>query len=140
MTEKPLQLALVGATGSVGRAVLEDLEARDVPGIPRLLASTRSEVDLLEFRGEEYEVEAVSERSFRGCDVAILAVPAAAARELAPRAWADGCLSVDLSGAFRAEEGVPLVVAGVNDADVARGSVRGAVSYTHLTLPTNREV
>ncbi|MEI7703312.1 MAG: aspartate-semialdehyde dehydrogenase [Deltaproteobacteria bacterium] len=128
MTEKPLQLALVGATGSVGRAVLEDLEARDVPGIPRLLASTRSEVDLLEFRGEEYEVEAVSERSFRGCDVAILAVPAAAARELAPRAWADGCLSVDLSGAFRAEEGVPLVVAGVNDADVARGSVRGVVA------------
>jgi aspartate-semialdehyde dehydrogenase len=128
MTERPLKLAVVGATGSVGRAVLEDLEAREIPVEPRLLATSRSEVDLLEFRGDELEVETVSDRSFRGCDAAILAVPAAAARELAPRAWAEGCLAIDLSGAFRSAEGVPLVVAGVNDAEIAKGEKRGVVA------------
>jgi aspartate-semialdehyde dehydrogenase len=128
MNEKPLQLAVVGATGSVGRAVLEDLEAREVKVAPRLFATARSEVDLLEFRGDELEVEPLSERSYRGCDAAILAVPAGVAREQAPRAWAEGCLAVDLSGAFRAEAGVPLVVAGWNDADVAGGSARGVVA------------
>ncbi|HET8733511.1 MAG TPA: aspartate-semialdehyde dehydrogenase [Anaeromyxobacteraceae bacterium] len=128
MNERPLKLAVVGATGSVGRAVLEDLEAREVAVEPRLFATQRSEVDLLEFRGDELEVEPVGDKAFRGCDAAILAVPAAAARELAPRAWAEGCLAVDLSGAFRATDGVPLVVAGVNDADVAGGEKKGVVA------------
>ncbi len=128
MNARTLKLAVVGATGAVGRAVLEDLEAREVPVDLRLLATPRSEVDLLEFRGDELEVEPVSDRSFRGCDAAILAVPAAVARELAPRAWAEGCLAVDLSGAFRGADGIPLVVAGVNDAEVAAGGARGVVA------------
>lgn len=128
MTVRPLKLAVVGATGSVGRAVLEDLESREIPVELRLFATSRSEVDLLEFRGDELEVEAVTDRSFRGCDAAILAVPAPVARELAPKAWAEGCLAIDLSGAFRSVEGVPLVVVGVNDADVAGGEARGVVA------------
>ncbi len=128
MNDRPLKLAIVGATGSVGRAVLEDLEARELAVEPRPFATARSEVDLLEFRGDELEVEPVGDLSFRGCDAAILAVPPAAARELAPRAWAEGCLAVDLSGAFRGAEGVPLVVAGVNDADVAGGERKGIVA------------
>ncbi len=128
MTVRPLKLAVVGATGSVGRAVLEDLEAREIPVELRLFATSRSEVDLLEFRGDELEVETVTDRSFRGCDATILAVPAGVARELAPKAWAEGCLAIDLSGAFRSVEGVPLVVAGVNDADVAAGEARGVVA------------
>jgi aspartate-semialdehyde dehydrogenase len=128
MTERPLKLAVVGATGSVGRAVLEDLESREIPVELRLFATSRSEVDLLEFRGDELEVETVTDRSFRGCDAAILAVPAPVARELAPKAWAEGCLAIDLSGAYRSVDGVPLVVAGVNDADVALGESRGVVA------------
>ena len=128
MTDRPLKLAVVGATGSVGRAVLEDLEAREIPVELRLFATARSEVDLLEFRGDELEVETVSDRSFRGCDAAILAAPVAVARGLAPNAWADGCLAIDLSGAFRSADGVPLVVAGVNDAEVAAGERRGIVA------------
>lgn len=128
MTVRPLKLAVVGATGSVGRAVLEDLESREIPVELRLFATSRSEVDLLEFRGDELEVETVTDRSFRGCDAAILAVPAPVARELAPKAWAEGCLAIDLSGAFLSVEGVPLVVAGVNDADVAGGEARGVVA------------
>jgi aspartate-semialdehyde dehydrogenase len=134
MNGKAMQLAVVGATGSVGRAVLEDLEAREVPGTPRLFASSRSEVDLLEFRGDELEVEPVADKAFRGCDAAILAVPTGVARELAPRAWAEGCLAVDLSGAFRTEKGVPLVVAGLNDDEVAAGSARGVVACASGTV------
>jgi aspartate-semialdehyde dehydrogenase len=128
MTDRPMQLAVVGATGSVGRAVLEDLEARDVKVALRLFATARSEVDLLEFRGEELEVEKADEKAFRGCDAAIFATPAPVVRELAPRAWADGCLAVDLSGAFRSAADVPLVVAGWNDAAVAEAKGRGVVA------------
>lgn len=128
MTDRPMQLAVVGATGSVGRAVLEDLEARDVKVALRLFATARSEVDLLEFRGEELEVEKADEKAFRGCDAAIFATPAPVVRELAPRAWADGCLAVDLSGAYRAAADVPLVVAGWNDAAVAEAKGRGVVA------------
>ena len=128
MTDRPMQLAVVGATGSVGRAVLEDLEAREVKGVPRLFATARSEVDLLEFRGEELEVEKLGEKAFRGCDAAIFATPPSIAREWGPRAWADGCLAVDLSGAFRSAPGVPLVVAGWNDAAVAEGKGKGVVA------------
>jgi aspartate-semialdehyde dehydrogenase len=128
MTDRPMQLAVVGATGSVGRAVLEDLEAREVPVALRLFATARSEVDLLEFRGDELEVEKLGDKAFRGCDAAIFATPAPVAREWAPRAWAEGCLAVDLTGAFRAAPEVPLVVAGWNDAAVAEGNARGVVA------------
>lgn len=128
MTDRKLRLAVVGATGAVGRAVLEDLEERDVPVDVRLFGGGRSEIDLVEFRGDELEVEPLDERAFRGRDAAILAVPAAVAREQAPRAWAEGCLSVDLSGAFAADAAVPTVVAGVNDAAVAAASARGIVA------------
>jgi aspartate-semialdehyde dehydrogenase len=128
MTDRPLRLAVVGATGAVGRAVLEDLEAREVAVDVRPFATARSEVDLLEFRGDELEVEPLGDRSFRGCDAAVFATPAAVAREWAPRAWAEGCLAVDVTGAFRDDPAVPLVVAGWNDADVARGSEKGVVA------------
>ena len=62
MPDRPLKLALVGATGAVGRAVLEDLEAREVPVAEvRLFASGRSRDELVEFRGDELEVEVLSE-------------------------------------------------------------------------------
>jgi aspartate-semialdehyde dehydrogenase len=128
MTDRPMQLAVVGATGSVGRAVLEDLEAREVAVAPRLFATARSEVDLLEFRGDELEVEPLGEKSFRGCDAAIFATPASIVREWAPRAWADGCLAVDLSTAFRSAPDVPLVVAGWNDDAVAAAKAKGIVA------------
>jgi aspartate-semialdehyde dehydrogenase len=127
-TDRPMKLAVVGATGSVGRAVLEDLEAREVKVELRLFATARSEVDLLEFRGDELEVEKLSDKAFRGCDAAVFATPATVAREWAPRAWADGCLAVDPSGAFRTAPDVPLVVAGWNDEAVAQGTDRGVVA------------
>ena len=129
MSDRPLKLALVGATGAVGRAVLEDLEAREVPVAElRLFASERSKDELVEFRGDELEVEVLSDRSFRGCDAALLAAGEEVSRRWAPRAWAEGCPSVDLSGAFRDDPAVPLVVAEVNPEGLAGASSRGIVA------------
>jgi aspartate-semialdehyde dehydrogenase len=129
MAGHPIELAILGATGAVGRAVLEELEESEVAlGRVRLFASERSRDQVLELRGEELEVEVAGERSFRGCDVAILAVPAPVAREWAPRARADGCPVVDASAAFREDPAVPLVVAGVNEGDLAGARARGMVA------------
>ena len=112
---KPLTLALVGATGAVGRTVLEALDALDVPvQALRPFASAGSAGTTVEFRDEDLPVRALGEGAFRGCDVAIFCAGPAVAREWAPRAWAEGCPVVDESPAFRGEPDVPLVVPEVN--------------------------
>jgi aspartate-semialdehyde dehydrogenase len=130
MTGRTPKIALLGATGAVGRAVLELLEEGAFPAAElRLLASERSREERIDFRGEELVVEAPGERSFRGVDVAVLAAGEEASRTWAPRARAEGVPVVDLSAAFRADPDVPLVVAGVNDAaarEAGKGIVAGA--------------
>ncbi len=129
MAPRPLNLAVLGAAGAVGRAVLEVLEEQEFPVKSlRLLGSARSAGTLLEYRGEEIEVEAVQERAFRGCDLAIFSAGASVSKEWAPKAWAEGCVVVDDSSAFAAEEGVPLVVPEVNPQDAALHRNRGVVA------------
>lgn len=125
---RPLSLALVGATGTVGRAVLDVLDDLDVPvSSLRAFASPRSAGTTLAFRADDVRVEALHEGGFRGCEVAIFCAGAAVAREWAPRAVAEGCAVVDDSPAFRTEPDVPLVVPEVNPGAVA-GAARGIVS------------
>jgi len=114
-TPRPLKLALAGATGAVGRAVLETLEERDLPvETLRLFASPRSAGSQLDFRGDELRVDALADGAFAGLDAAIFATPATVSREWATRAWAAGCVAVDLSAAFRGDPDVPLVVPELN--------------------------
>ncbi|HSM92830.1 MAG TPA: aspartate-semialdehyde dehydrogenase [Anaeromyxobacteraceae bacterium] len=115
MHTRPLRIALAGATGAVGRAVLQVLEDLEVEVAElRLLASARSVGQELELAGEPHRVGEVRAGAFRGCDVALLATPREASRRLAAQAREEGCLVVDDSDAFRADAGVPLVVADVN--------------------------
>lgn len=115
MPERPLRLALVGATGAVGRAVLEVLEDHDIPVASlRPLASGRSAGGEISFQGDGLRVEEARQGSFRGCDLALLAAPAGAAATWAPVARAEGCLVVDASVAFRGDAAVPLLVPEVN--------------------------
>jgi aspartate-semialdehyde dehydrogenase len=117
MDQNPISLVLLGATGAVGRAVLEVLEDLDVPlARVRLLASARSAGQEIDFRGGPVKVEVPSSEAFTGCDVAILAAGSVESRAWAPVARAAGCLVVDDSSAFRQEPGVPLVVPEVNGA------------------------
>jgi aspartate-semialdehyde dehydrogenase len=125
----PLALALVGATGTVGRTVLDVLDDLDVPVRElRPFASARSAGTTLAFRGDDLRVAAPREGGFRGCDVAIFCAGPAVAREWAPRAWAEGCAVVDDSPAFRGEPDVPLVVPEVNGAAAAGWRARGIVA------------
>src|SRR5690242_16108153 len=131
MTEKhePLVLAHVGATGTVGRTVMEVLDDLDVPVKSlRPFASSRSAGTTVAFRDDDLRVEALHVGCFKGCDVAIFCAGPAVAREWAPRAWADGCAVVDDSPVFRGEEDVPLVVPEVNGAAAAGFRARGIVA------------
>ncbi len=120
MTGKPA-LAVVGATGAVGRVMLDLLSTRqDVWGEIRLIASPRSAGRTLRVRGQEIDVVALSEEAFDGIDVAIFDVPDEVSAQWAPVAAARGAVAVDNSGSFRMDPGVPLVVPEVNPADAAK--------------------
>ncbi|HEX9050724.1 MAG TPA: aspartate-semialdehyde dehydrogenase [Anaeromyxobacter sp.] len=129
MTNPAITLAVVGATGTVGRTVLEVLDDLDVPlRALRPFASARSAGTTLSFRGDDVRVEGLREGAFRTCDVAIFCAGAEVAREWAPRAWAEGCAVVDDSPAFRGEPDVPLVVPEVNPDALAGHRARGVVA------------
>ena len=123
MEPQPISIAIHGAPGAVGRAVLEVLEDLEVPlGRVRLLATARSAGQEIDFRGGPVKVEVPSAEAFTGCDVAILAGGAEASRQWAPAARTAGCLVVDDTSAFREADGVPLVVPEVNGAALDGGA------------------
>jgi aspartate-semialdehyde dehydrogenase len=115
---KEHRVAVVGATGMVGKAMREILEERDYPVAElRLLASERSRGRRLPFRGEEVEVQVLDEDSFRGIDLALFSAGAAISLRFSPIAAEAGAVVVDNSSAFRMDESVPLVVPEVNPHD-----------------------
>ncbi|WP_275666404.1 aspartate-semialdehyde dehydrogenase [Streptomyces cinnamoneus] len=126
-------LAVVGATGAVGKVMLEILSQHaDIWGEIRLVASARSVGRKLTVRGELVEVVALSEDVFEGVDVAMFDVPEAVAAQWAPIAAAKGVVVVDNSAAFRMDPDVPLVVPEVN-AHAARLRPRGIIANPNCT-------
>ena len=117
----PPTVAIVGATGAVGAEMLRVLAERDFPvGELRLIASPRSAGKTLTFRDHDLGVEALSEASFAGVDLALFSAGSGTAREWAPVAARHGAVVVDNSSAFRMNPGVPLVVPEINSAAIAR--------------------
>ena len=114
----PKRLAIVGATGAVGKEFLRVLERRNFPvDSLRLLASSRSAGSSLEFRGEMIPVEALTENSFSDVDIALFSAGSGISREFAPHAVRAGAVVVDNSSAFRMDPTVPLVVPEINPED-----------------------
>jgi aspartate-semialdehyde dehydrogenase len=114
MSEK-IQIAVVGATGLVGRELLSVLAAEGIrPEQVTALASERSVGAEVEFGEETLEVEQATAESFRGMGLALFATPPEVARALAPRAQQAGAWVVDPSAAFRADAAVPLVEPALN--------------------------
>ena len=108
-------VAVAGATGVVGRQMLNVLEERNFPVSKiKLLASARSVGQLLPFRGEEIAVEELTETSFKGVDIALFSAGGGTSKKFAPFAAKDGCIVVDNSSAWRMDPSVPLVVPEVN--------------------------
>jgi aspartate-semialdehyde dehydrogenase len=117
----PKVVAVAGATGVVGRQMLQTLEARNFPIAKiKLLASARSKGKTLSFKGEEVAVEVLSEDSFKGVDIALFSAGGDTSKHFAPFAAKDGCVVVDNSSAWRMDPEVPLVVPEVNPYDIAK--------------------
>ena len=108
-------VAVVGATGAVGRIIRELLESRDFPaGRVRFLATARSAGTAVAFRGGDVTVEEVSPAAFAGCDLVIASTPDDAARDLLPHALRAGAVVIDESGYWRMRDDVALVVPEIN--------------------------
>jgi aspartate-semialdehyde dehydrogenase len=118
---KTFRVAVVGATGLVGRKMAAVLEERRFPiSQIRFLASGRTAGSMLNFRSERHQVEKLTPDSFQGIDVALFSAGATVSKEFAPHAVRAGTLVIDNSSAFRMDPQVPLVVPEVNRAMIFR--------------------
>lgn len=109
------RIALVGATGAVGRVMLDVLSERAFPAAEIVpIASARSEGKKIPFGSSELVVKALSDEALAGCDLVLLDTPDEIAREWAPKAVRQGSVVVDNSAAWRMEPSVPLVVPEIN--------------------------
>lgn len=127
-------MAILGATGAVGKETLEILEERKFPlDSLRLFASKRSAGGLLFCQDREWKVEELTpESSFAGVDFALISATDAVSREYGQRLGAAGVLVIDDSGVFRMDDDVPLVVPEVNG-HALRIIPRGIVSIPNCT-------
>lgn len=117
---RPVTVAVVGATGVVGRTMIAVLQERGFPLAElRLLASGRSAGTTVPVAGRAVEVAEVSAEAFDGVDIALFSAGTDVSRELAPGAVAHGATVIDNSSAWRMEPGIPLVVSQVNPDDLA---------------------
>ena len=122
-----MKVAIVGATGAVGREMISDLEDSSIKEIvPGLFASPRSAGEMLTFRGKAYEVKAFSVEAMSGYDYCLMSAGGAFSRQNAKAIAALGVTVIDNSSAWRMADGVPLVVPEVNGA-VLRGLPKGSI-------------
>lgn len=116
---RPLHVAIAGATGAVGVEMIKTLERRNFPVASlKLLASARSAGRKMKFRGEDLVVEEMTEASFKGVDVALFSAGAGVSKQFRKAVVDAGAVMVDNSSAFRLDDDVPLVVPEVNPEDV----------------------
>ena len=117
---KNYKLAVVGATGVVGRTFLKVLEEKKLPISKYVLfASSRSAGKKVNFMGEEYIVQELTEHSFdEGFDFAVFSAGGDTSKKFSPIAASHGCIVVDNSSAFRMDKDVPLVVPEVNPEEI----------------------
>ena len=119
---KDYKLAVVGATGVVGRMMLKVLEEENLPiNEYKLFASKNSAGSTIKFMNKDYIVNELTENSFdEGFDFALFSAGATTAKKFAPIASSKGCIVIDNSSAFRMDENVPLVVPEVNPEDIEK--------------------
>lgn len=119
MNKKP-NVALVGATGVVGRTFLKVLEERDFPFENLyIMASAKSAGTTITFKGKDYVVEELTENSFdKDIDIALFSAGGSVSEKFAPIAASHGVTVVDNSSRWRMDPQVPLIVPEVNPEDI----------------------
>ncbi|MEE2735368.1 MAG: aspartate-semialdehyde dehydrogenase [Pseudomonadota bacterium] len=108
-------VAVVGATGAVGEAMIQILEERQFPVKELfLLASERSAGTRMQFKGKSLVVNDLAKFDFSNAQIGLFSAGGSVSAEYAPMAAADGCIVVDNTSYFRRDEDIPLVVPEVN--------------------------
>jgi len=123
------KVAMVGATGAVGEALLALLKERNFP-ISELvpLASERSAGELIEFGSRSVTVKNLAEHDFAGVDIAFFSAGGSVSKAHAPRAAEAGAVVIDNTSEFRYQDDIPLVVSEVNPHAIARYAKRGIIA------------
>src|SRR4030066_548619 len=118
---KKYNVAVVGATGAVGKEMIQVLEERKFPvGTLRLIASERSAGETLTFLNQDYTVELLQEDIFDGIAISVFSAGEQISLEFAPIAVGAGAIVIDNSSAYRMNPDVPLVVPEVNPGAVMK--------------------
>ncbi len=126
---RTFDVAVVGATGAVGEAMLDILAEREFPvGRVYALASERSAGRQVSFRGRALTVENLADFDFSRVQIGLFSPGASVSAEFAPRAAAAGCVVIDNTSQFRYEPDVPLVVPEVNPDAIAGYRARGIIA------------
>ncbi len=129
MTDKKVNVAVVGATGAVGETMLSILEQRGFPvGEVYPLASSRSAGKRVEFKNKQLVVEDLETFDFNKAQVGLFSPGASVSAIHAPRAAEAGCVVIDNTSQFRYDDDVPLVVPEVNPHAVADYKNRGIIA------------
>src|ERR1700732_1302044 len=122
-------VAVVGATGNVGRQMLDILVERSFPADEVIaLASRRSQGTEVSFGDRTLKVKALEHFDFSGLDVCLMAAGSAVSKEWSPKIAAAGAVVIDNSSAWRYDSDVPLIVPEVNAAAVAGFRQRGIIA------------
>ncbi|APG73497.1 aspartate-semialdehyde dehydrogenase [Lactobacillus delbrueckii subsp. jakobsenii ZN7a-9 = DSM 26046] len=132
-----MKIGILGATGAVGRQMLECIEERQLPVEElRIFASERSKGKKLPFAGQELTLEVVSQERLNGLDYVLGAVSNSLSKEYRPLIEKSGAVYIDNSSAFRQEDGVPLVVPEINGQDALdhHGVIANPNCSTAITL------
>lgn len=132
-----MKIGILGATGAVGRQMLECIEERQLPVEElRVFASERSKGKKLPFAGQELTLEVVSQERLKGLDYVLGAVSNSLSKEYRPLVEKSGAVYIDNSSAFRQEDGVPLVVPEINGQDALdhHGVIANPNCSTAITL------
>ena len=129
--KKNYRVAVVGATGMVGRKFLQVLEERNLPVSEYVLfASKNSAGKKLDFMGKQYTVQELTDDAFRGLhiDIALFSAGAETSRHFAPIAAESGAIVIDNSSCWRMDPDVPLVVPEVNPHAIPQCSKKGIIA------------
>ncbi len=126
---KLYNVAVVGATGAVGEAMLSILEERNFPvNKVYALASAKSAGKRILFKGEYLKVEDLAEFDFSKAQIGLFSAGASVSAEYAPKAAAAGCIVIDNTSQFRYDDEIPLVVPEVNPDKIADYKNRGIIA------------